>query len=125
MARALIMRFKLLLLLVLLLAACSPYKMDIRQGNFITPEQREKLKVGMTRAQVRTLLGTPLISDPFHPDRWDYAYRLEHGMKLVDQQRMTLYFGGDNLTRIDDSRMPALPPAPVEAPAASTEKAQP
>ncbi len=104
------MRFKLLML-VLLLAACSPYKMDIRQGNFITPEQREKVKVGMTRAQVRTVLGTPLINDPFHASRWDYVYRLEHDKKLVEQQRMTLYFKGETLARIDDSGISAKPAA--------------
>ncbi len=89
------------LFFLLALAACS-YKMDIRQGNLVTPEQREKLKVGMTRSQVQTVLGTPLIKDPFHPDRWDYLYRLEHDKKLVQQARMTLYFKGDNLARIDD-----------------------
>lgn len=102
------------LLLLLALAACSSYKMDIRQGNLVTPEQREKLKVGMTRSQVQTVLGTPLVKDPFHPDRWDYIYRLEHDKKLVQQARMTLYFKGDNLTRIDDSGTPT-PPAKPEA----------
>ncbi len=101
------------LLLALALGACAPYKMDIRQGNLLTAEQREKLKVGMTRSQVRTVLGTPLLVDSFHPDRWDYVYRLEHGRELVDSQRMTLYFQGDTLTRIDDSGMPPLPPAPA------------
>ena len=102
------MRITLLLLTALLLAACAPYKMDIRQGNLVTPEARERLKPGMTRTQVRALLGTPLVSDPFHPDRWDYEYTLEHGRKLVTSQRMTLYFEGDKLARIDDSNMPPL-----------------
>ncbi len=92
------------LLFLLALAACSSYKMDIRQGNLVTSEQREKLKVGMTRSQVQTVLGTPLIKDPFHPDRWDYVYLLEHDKKLVQQARMTLYFKGDSLARIDDGR---------------------
>ena len=105
------MRVKLLLVAVLLLTACAPYKMDIRQGNLITPEAREKLKVGMTRTQVRALFGTPLVSDPFHPDRWDYVYSLRQENKLVVSQRMTLYFDGDKLTRIDDASMPPLPPA--------------
>ncbi len=96
----------ILLLLSLTLGACSSYKMDIRQGNFITPEQRDKVKVGMTRTQVRTVLGMPLVNDPFHANRWDYVYRLEHEKRLVDQQRMTLYFKGDSLVRIDDSGMP-------------------
>lgn len=105
------MRTKLILLsLVLispLLSSCAPYKMDIRQGNFVAPEMREKLKPGMTRQQVRYLLGTPMIRDPFHENRWDYAYRLERAGKLVQQQNMTLYFEGDSLARIVDGGQPA------------------
>jgi outer membrane protein assembly factor BamE len=102
------MRIYLLLFTALLLAACAPYKMDIRQGNLVSPEARERLKPGMTQTQVRALLGTPLVSDPFHPGRWDYEYTLEHGRELVTSQRMTLYFEGDKLVRIDDSHMPTL-----------------
>jgi len=105
------MRVKLLLVAVLLFTACAPYKIDIRQGNFVTPDAREKLKVGMTRTQVRALLGSPLVKDPFHPDRWDYVYSLKQQDKLVVSQRMTLYFDGDKLTRFDDTGMPPLPPA--------------
>jgi outer membrane protein assembly factor BamE len=101
-----IMRIYLLLLTALLLTACAPYKMDIRQGNLITPEARERLKPGMSRTQVRALLGTPLVSDPFHPDRWDYEYILEHRKEQVTSQRMTLYFQGEKLSRIDDANMP-------------------
>jgi outer membrane protein assembly factor BamE len=113
----------ILLLGFLALAACSEYKMEIRQGNLVTPEVRQNLKIGMTHAQVRLLLGTPLVADPFHPERWDYVYRLEHEGKLVEQQRMTLYFKGDNLIRIDDSHMPPLPVSAV--PATGTEGSQP
>ena len=125
-----IMRTKLILLSVLL-SSCSylevpllsPYKMDIRQGNYITPEMREKLKLGMNKSQVRYVLGTPLINDVFHGSRWDYAYRLEQGGKLVEQQHMTLYFAGDNLERAEEdgkpvqlAAMPAPAPIPEEAP---------
>jgi len=110
------MRIKLIFL-SLLLASCgsvpflTPYKMDIRQGNFVTPEMREKLKLGMTRQQVRYVLGTPLVSDAFHGNRWDYVYRLERGGKVIEQQNMTLYFEGDKLARIDDGNqlMQAVP----------------
>lgn len=96
------MRF-ILILVTLMLASCSaPYKMDIRQGNMVTPEMREKLKIGMTRPQVRFVLGSPTISDAFHGNRWDYVYRLEHGGKAVEKQNLTLYFEGDSLVRIDD-----------------------
>lgn len=122
------MRTKLILLSVLL-ASCSgtsvpllsPYKMDIRQGNYITPEMRDKLKFGMSKAQVRYVLGTPMISDAFHGNRWDYVYRLEQRGEVVDKQRLTLYFDNDKLARIDDGKSvqtappEALAPAIVEA----------
>jgi outer membrane protein assembly factor BamE len=105
------MRIKLALL-SMLLASCNsvpfltPYKMDIRQGNFVTPEMREKLKLGMTRQQVRYVMGTPMINDVFHANRWDYAYRLEHGKKLIEKHKLTLYFEGDNLVRMVDDNQP-------------------
>ncbi len=111
----------------LLLAACgnlttpklpsfTSHKMDIRQGNLITPAMREKLKLGMSRTQVRSLLGTALINDAMHNNRWDYIYRFEKNYQLVDQQHMTLYFENDRLKRIDDSNMPALATATPSAP---------
>jgi len=110
------MRIKLLFVLAALLAAtgCAPYKMDIRQGNYLTPEQRERLKVGMTRTQVRALLGTPLVADPFHPERWDYVYTYEHRKERLLSERMTLYFEGEKLARIDNANMPPLP-SPAQA----------
>jgi outer membrane protein assembly factor BamE len=114
------MRFKIILL-SLLLAACdsislpdsvslpTSYKMDIRQGNFVTAEMREKIKPGMSKSQVRYVLGTPMVSDVFHANRWDYVYRLEQKAQLVEQQRLTLYFENDNLTRIDDSDLHVKP----------------
>jgi len=122
------MRIKLIVVSVLLVS-CSAltmpklpsftvYKMEINQGNMVTPEMRYKLKVGMTRLQVQTILGTPLVNDAFHANRWDYVYRLEKKGKLLETQRMALYFEGEHLTRIDDSNMPALPavvvPVPIE-----------
>lgn len=117
-----------LILLTVLLASCSylnvpvlsPYKMDIRQGNYVTPEMREKLRVGMTRAQVRYVLGTPMINDVFHGNRWDYVYRLERRGKVVEQQQLALYFAGDHLERAEEGGKPvqlaAMPvPVPVEA----------
>jgi len=102
------MRIKIVLLTLILfvLSACAPYKMDIRQGNLVTPDMREKLKVGMTKQQVRYVLGTPMINDAFHGNRWDYVYRLEHDGKLTESRNMTLYFEGDNLARIVDGGEP-------------------
>jgi len=113
----------------LLLTACSnlttpklpsftSHKMDIRQGNLITPAMREKLKLGMSRTQVRSLLGTALINDAMHNNRWDYIYRFEQNYRLVDQQQMTLHFENDRLKRIDDSNMPALATAAPQPSAA-------
>lgn len=109
------MRIKLILVSVLL-ASCSglttpllsPYKMEIRQGNYITPEMREKLKLGMSRQQVRFVLGTPMVSDAFHENRWDYAYRLEQGGKLVESQHLTAFFEGENLVRVEDNGQPLV-----------------
>ena len=103
------MRIKLILLSAML-TSCSgasaplftPYKMDIRQGNYVMPEARDKLKIGMNRAQVRYVLGSPTINDAFHSNRWDYVYRLERDGKLIESQNMALYFDGDNLVRIED-----------------------
>jgi len=81
--------------------------MDVRQGNLVTTEMREKLKIGMSKQQVRYVLGTPMISDAFHGNRWDYVYLLEHRGKLVEERRLTLLFVGDNLANIDEVPQPA------------------
>jgi outer membrane protein assembly factor BamE len=81
----------------------SPYKMEIRQGNYVAPEARQKIRVGMSRQQIISVLGSPLVSDVFHANRWDYIYRLEERSKLVEQQRLTLHFEGDFVKRIEDT----------------------
>lgn len=93
-----------LFVVALWLAGCSltPYKMEIRQGNLISPEMRERVKPGMTQAQVRAILGTPLVNDVFHANRWDYVYRLEQGGQLLESQRLTLYFEAGQLVRLDE-----------------------
>src|SRR3989338_2790290 len=122
------MRIKLVLLSTLL-ASCSyisspvlsPYKMDIRQGNYITPEMREKLKLGISKQQVRYVLGTPMVSDAFHGNRWDYIYILKQHGEVVEKQRLTLYFEGDNLARMDDGSQPLqAAPAIVQPPPVAT-----
>ena len=97
-------------LLLLLLAACSsntftsylpePYKLDIQQGNVITQDMVARLKPGMTKAQVRFILGTPPISDMFHANRWDYVYSIRVGGTLKEERKLTLYFDNDLLTRV-------------------------
>ena len=62
-----------------LLASGCVYKMNIQQGNYLVAESVSQLKEGMTRSQVRFLLGTPMVEDDFHKDRWDYVYYLRKG----------------------------------------------
>jgi outer membrane protein assembly factor BamE len=83
--------------------------MDIPQGNVISPDMRDRVTVGMTRTQVRLALGTPLLADSFHGNRWDYVYTLERGGERIENQRFTVLFDGDRLVRIDDSGMPPMP----------------
>jgi len=79
-----------------------PYKMEIRQGNYVTAEMRQKIRIGMSRQQVTSVLGSPLVSDVFHANRWDYVYRFEEQRKLAEQQRFTLFFEGEFVKRIED-----------------------
>ena len=84
------------------LTGCYPgYRMDVEQGNVVTPEQRAQLQLGMGRRESRFVLGSPLVKDPFHPDRWDYVYSLRNGATgTVDQQRLSLFFKDDLLVDI-------------------------
>src|SRR5688572_9091823 len=67
-----------LLAALLALGACV-YRINIQQGNFLDPKALEQLQAGMTRSQVRFLLGTPMVADAFDPDRWDYVYYFKRG----------------------------------------------
>ena len=84
------------------LTGCYPgYRMDVEQGNVVTPEQRARLQLGMGRREARFVLGSPLVKDPFHADRWDYVYSLRDGATgTVDQQRLSLFFKDDLLVDI-------------------------
>ena len=90
-----------------MLPGLSTYRIDIQQGNVITQDMVSKLKPGMTRQQVRFVLGTPPIADTFHQDRWDYVYYLNKGGKLAEHRRLVLLFEGDNLKRIEGDVVPA------------------
>jgi outer membrane protein assembly factor BamE len=106
------MRFALLALAALSAVGCvSVYRLDVQQGNIVNAEQMEQLKTGMTRSQVRFLLGTPLIADPFHGDRWDYYYYFRQGKGGATEARLlTLIFEGDILARIEGEAAPARGP---------------
>jgi len=95
-------RLLFIALTLLLLSACSIHKIDIQQGNVITQEMFEKLKIGMEKKRVERILGTPLIADPFHRDRWDYVYNFIAGNTNERQSAsLTVYFEGDRLSKID------------------------
>ena len=80
----------------------SLYKIDIRQGNYVDQARVDELQPGMTKRQVQFLLGTPLIADPFHPQRWDYLYSFRpSGGEATEQRHITLFFDGDVLSRIE------------------------
>jgi outer membrane protein assembly factor BamE len=114
------------LVLPLLLPACAntpdiashltPYKIDVRQGNMVTQDMVAQLKPGLTRDQVRFILGTPLVADMFHGDRWDYVYRFQPGRGEVQQRRLIVYFDGNKLVRLGGDVV-ANPPAEGEGPA--------
>lgn len=79
-----------------------PYKLDIQQGNVITQDLVEQVQPGMTRREVQYILGTPLVADPFHTDRWDYFYAFKSGRaENREQGRVTVVFENDKLLRVD------------------------
>jgi len=82
------------------LAACV-YRMPIQQGNYLDGHTVNQLKVGMTRSQVRYLLGTPMVEDVFNKDRWDYIYYFKRGhVHRPIESRVIVYFNGDKVQRL-------------------------
>ncbi len=101
---------------VLLLAGCSgvpvlpgftPYRMEVQQGNYVDQDMVSRLKTGMTRDQVRFILGTPLVADLFHGNRWDYVFMREpEGGGPLQQRRLSLFFEQGRLARVDGDVVP-------------------
>jgi outer membrane protein assembly factor BamE len=89
------------------LRSLGVYQLDINQGNYLSQDMVDKLKVGQTRVQVRQVLGTPLLTSPFRPDRWDYIYEFTHQGLVVEHRTLTLYFVDDKLARWEGDEMPA------------------
>ena len=79
----------------------DPYRIDIRQGNYVDQEMVAQLRRGMSRDQVRYVLGSPLVVDMFRSDRWDYVYRFRPGSGEAQQRVISLFFAGDVLDRIE------------------------
>jgi len=99
----------LILLPMLLLAGCMlvPHKIDIQQGNYVDQAMVAKLKAQMTRSQVRFILGTPLIADIFHQNRWDYVYLTGKANDVRAQHKVTVIFDGDKLQHVEGDIVPA------------------
>lgn len=92
-------------LLLLGFSSACVYQAPLSQGNFVSEEDLEKVEVGMTRSQVRFLLGTPMIDDPFHKNRWDYIYYLRIGREKAQFKRwISVYFEGDTVSFIERER---------------------
>ena len=108
--------------LALLLAAGASgcvYRMTVQQGNYLDPKQVSQLQAGMTRSQVRFLLGTPMLPDAFDSDRWDYLYYQKVGrLKKADQRRLTVFFDDEKVARFENvgTLSADLPPEPTEPP---------
>ncbi|MBI5460722.1 MAG: outer membrane protein assembly factor BamE [Gammaproteobacteria bacterium] len=96
------------------------HRIDVQQGNVITQENIDQLKPGMTKRQVRFTLGSPMIADTFHPDRWDYVYRMEPGKGEIEQKRVSLRFKDDALIGIEGDYRPTPQPALAAASKPST-----
>jgi len=97
------------------LPGVTPYKMEIQQGNYISQEMVSQLKPGMSREQVRFALGTPLVTDIFHADRWDYLYFREVPGKPREQRRLSVFFEAGKLARVTGDVTPATGATPAPA----------
>jgi outer membrane protein assembly factor BamE len=85
----------------------TPYKINIQQGNFISQDMAAKLRPGMTKEQVRFVLGTPLLTDLFHADRWDYLFRLQKPNGELTTNRVAVFFKDDRVERIVAGVLPS------------------
>lgn len=104
----------LIVLLALMCTACGtalptvkPYKLDVQQGNVVTSKMLLQLRPGMTKSQVRFIMGTPLIQDSFHGNRWDYVYQMREGGKITEQRRVILDFETELLKTVRGDVIPA------------------
>ena len=115
--------------MVALGASACVYRVNIQQGNFLTTETTDQLKEGMTRSQVRFLLGTPMVPDAFDENRWDYLYYLKRGrIQEPERRRLTVWFEDDKVARIEKINVlaPVLvptTPAPQALPTEDTQRA--
>ena len=103
------------LLILLLPTGGCVYRMAVQQGNFLDARQVTQVQVGMTRAQVRFLLGTPMLPDAFDSERWDYLYTLQvRALTKPQRQRLTVFFEGDKVARIENDGAPTEVPKELQ-----------
>jgi outer membrane protein assembly factor BamE len=104
------------------------HKIDIQQGNVVTPEQVALLKKGMTKAEVRTLLGTPLLTDVFHGERWDYYFSFAKGNRLDERTGLSVMFENERLASwkgdVPSINLPNMASAPRSASGVSVPPAE-
>ncbi len=107
----------LALLCACLLAGCglpralgiAPYKIEVQQGNYVSQDMVVQLKSGMSKEQVRQIMGTPLLTDIFHGERWDYVYSRETTEGKREKRKLAIFFEDGKLARVDGDQMPARP----------------
>lgn len=90
-----------------LLTSITPYKAEVVQGNFVSKEQVDALAVGMSRAQVREVLGSPLLTSVFHADRWDYVFTIRRQGVDAQARKLAVFFKGDELAKFEGDTMPS------------------
>jgi outer membrane protein assembly factor BamE len=83
----------------------SPYKVEVVQGNFVSKEQKESLQMGMPRAQVRDVLGAPLVTSAFHADRWEYVFTIQRQGQESQQRKLAVFFKGDELSKVESDEL--------------------
>ena len=101
------------------------YKLDINQGNYLTQDQVDKLKVGQTKQQVRMILGTPLVTSAFRDNRWDYVYEFQRQGRMTEHRQFTVFFAEDRLARWEGDELPTSAAAQNRSAAAKSLKVEP
>lgn len=105
------MRFLAILAIFSFAAGCGlVHRIDVQQGNYVTEDVVAKLKNGMTKSEVRLVLGTPLLSDPFHADRWDYYFSSAKGGKTQERKLFSVFFKEDKVVSFAGQAHPPAPP---------------
>lgn len=102
------MRLAVPLLCAALSCAGCIHRIDIQQGNVVVQDQLARVKPGMSRAEVRQILGTPLLTDAFHANRWDYYFSNARSGREVEKNRVTVIFENDKVARVDGTAPTAI-----------------